>query len=408
MTYRQFVTQNARFLGFGFALSALSSVGQTFFISLFGAEIRAAFALTHGEFGGIYSIATLASATCLAWVGQRTDDADLRRWSCFVLGGLAGACLLIAWAPASLFLGIALFGLRFFGQGLASHTSVVSMARYFDITRGRAVSIAALGHPVGEGLLPISVVVIAAIIGWRETWLACGVLLIVTGIPIILWLLRGHAERHDAWLDNLRAATNSDRETLSRSRAQMLRDPVFFMLLPAAVTSSYVVTGLFFHQAHVATTKGWPLTLLAASFAAYAAASVITSLIAGHLIDRRGATRILPFAMGPLVIGVLALALGDDPWIATLYLMMAGTSQGIQATVQGVLWAEIYGVRHIGSIRALIAALSVFASALGPASMGWLIDAGVGITALAFGSVVMIGIAFGLALGGLSLHRKRR
>ena len=407
MRYWQFIGDNARFLGFGFALSALSSVGQTFFISLFGAEIRTTFTLTHGEFGTIYSTATLASAACLAWLGQRTDDADLRRWSCFVLGGLGAACLLLAWAPLALILGIALFGLRFFGQGLASHTSVVSMARYFDMARGRAVSIAALGHPVGEGLLPVAIVAIAAVIGWRQTWFACGVILIVIGIPATLWLLRGHAARHQAWLDTLQASSLTGRENKSRSRAEMLRDPVFFLLLPAAITPSYVVTGLFFHQAHVAVTKGWPLTLLAASFAAYAAASVATSLIAGHLIDRRGATRIFPFAMGPLALGVLALALGTDPLIATLYLLLLGASQGIQMSAQGVLWAEIYGARHIGAIRAVIAALGVFSSALAPASMGWLIDAGFGIASLAFGSIAAIGMALGLALIGLAKHRRR-
>lgn len=408
MTYREFIAGNARFLGFGFALAALSSVGQTFFISLFGAEIRDAFTLTHGEFGGIYAIATLASATCLALIGQRTDNADLRRWSCFVLGGLGGACLLIAWAPIALLLGVALFGLRFFGQGLASHTSVVSMARYFDVTRGRAVSIAALGHPVGEGLLPVSVVAIAAMIGWRETWLACGIVLLAVGIPTVLWLLRGHAERHRNWLHKLRASTAAGREPASQSRAQMLRDPVFFLLLPSAITSSYIVTGLFFHQAHVAVAKGWPLTLLAASFAGYAAASVVTSLIAGYLIDRRGASRILPFAMGPLSIGLLALAFSNDPLIATFYLTMAGASQGIQATVQGVVWAEIYGSRHIGAIRALIVALGVFSSALGPAIMGWQIDAGVDIPTLALTSIIMIGVAVALALVGLSMYHRRR
>jgi MFS family permease len=403
--YWLFIGENARFLGFGFALAALSSVGQTFFISLFGAEIRSTFTLTHGEFGTLYASATLASAACLAWFGQRTDDVDLRRWSCFVLGGLGAACLLLAWAPMTLVVGIALFGLRLFGQGLASHTSLVSMARYFEVTRGRAVSIAALGHPVGEGLLPYAVVAIAAVIGWRQTWLVCGVILIGVGIPATLWLLRGHAARHQAWLDT-QIRSGSGRESKSRSRAEMLRDPVFFYLLPAAVTPSYVVTGLFFHQAHVAATKGWPLTLLAASFAAYAVASVATSLIAGHLIDRRSATRILPFAMGPLALGVLALALGTDPFIAPLYLLLLGASQGIQATVQGVLWAEIYGARHIGSIRALIAALSVFSSALGPATMGWLIDAGISIAVLSFASITLIAISLGLALIGVSKHRR--
>lgn len=397
-----FVRANRSFLGFGFALAALSNFGQTFFIALFGAEIRGEYGLSHGGFGAIYSTATLASAACLAWLGRRTDEADLRGLSAFVLAGLAGACLLMAWSSVVAFLGLAIFGLRLFGQGLASHVSTVSMARYFDLARGRAVSIAALGHPAGEGLLPLPVVAVAAVMGWRETWLACGVVIAAAGIPVTLWLLRGHVERHRLWLEDAARAAAGGTARPSRSRAEVLRDPVFYLLLPAAVTPSYVVTGLFFHQAHVAAAKGWPLTLLAASFAAYAAASVVTSLVAGHVVDRRGAARVLPFAMGPLALGLAALAWGADPLVAPLYLLMAGASQGIQFTVQGALWVEIYGARHIGAIRALVTALGVFSSALAPASMGWLIDAGTGIGAIALGSVAWIGVAVALALAGLS------
>lgn len=56
---------------------------------------------------------------------------------------------------------------------------------------------------------------------------------------------------------------------------------------------------------------------------------------------------------------------------------LLGASLGSSTTLFGALWPEIYGVRHLGSIRAVIVALMVFATAMGPGITGFLIDAGV-------------------------------
>lgn len=408
MSYLAFVAANARLLGFGLALAAYSSFGQTFYIALFGAEIRNAFGLSHGGFGAAYSTATLGSAACLVWLGRFFDEVDLRLWTTLLCTGLALACLLMAWSPAVPWLVAAIFGLRLFGQGLLSHAASASMARYFEAGRGRALGIAGLGHPLGEALLPLPAVALAAIVGWRLSWTVVAALVLGAALPLALWLLRGHADRQRAWLaDRGTARTQAVRVELAWTRAQVVRDPVFYFLLPASLASSYVMTGFFFHQAHLAQAKGWPLTLIAGSFAAWALASVAAALVAGDLVDRRGATRMMPFALVPMCAGLAALSVTDSPMVAPIYLGLAGVSQGVHMTVQGALWAEIYGVRHIGAIRALTTGLAVLATALAPASLGWLIDAGVSMEAIALGSVAGTAGCIALAVRGLARHARR-
>ncbi|HET6521563.1 MAG TPA: hypothetical protein VFG47_17355 [Geminicoccaceae bacterium] len=93
MGYLRFVIGNGRFLAFGLLFSLCSSCGQTFFIALFGGEIRAAFDLSHGGFGTVYAAGTLASGPCLMWLGRASDRVDLRAFGVLVAPGLALACL---------------------------------------------------------------------------------------------------------------------------------------------------------------------------------------------------------------------------------------------------------------------------------------------------------------------------
>ena len=154
LNYFAFVIENRRFLAFGLSLAFFASFGQTYFVALFGAEIRATFSLSHGEFGGVYSAATLASAASLVWLGRLIDVVDLRLYSALACAGLALACLLMAGMTSTVVLFVAIYGLRLTGQGIMSHASVTSMARYFDSGRGKALSIALARPFVGQRGLP--------------------------------------------------------------------------------------------------------------------------------------------------------------------------------------------------------------------------------------------------------------
>lgn len=392
LSYLTFVRQNPRFLAYGLALTWFSTVGQTYFVSLFSGDIRAEFGLSHGGFGAVYSAATLASALCLVWLGRQIDRLDLRLYSALICAGLTAACFAMAVVPASVIaLGVAIFVLRLSGQGLMTHTAYTSMARYFDANRGKAASIATLGHSLGEGtFLPLGPVLIAAI-GWRESWLVAGVGLAVILIPGILWLLKGHRERHARFLER-RMAASGEGALAERiwSRRDVLRDLRFYLLLPNGLATSFIMTGLLFHQVHLVESKGWSMAWFASGYIGFSLATVAGSLLFGPLIDRFSATRMLPIYQVPLAAGLLMLALSNDPYMALLFLITCGFTSGARMAVTGAIWAEIYGVAHLGAIKALWTALMVFASAASPVILGWLIDTGVTMEAISLACFVYV------------------
>ncbi|MCH7555356.1 MAG: hypothetical protein IIC08_05125 [Proteobacteria bacterium] len=227
--------------------------------------------------------------------------------------------------------------------------------------------------------------------------LAAGLGLAVMLVPLILWSLKGHAERHRRHLEYMaelhQTAASSARQWTHRD---MLGDVRFYLLLPAVLAPSFIMTGLFFHQVHLVASKGWSLTWFAAGFVVYAGATVAGSLGVGSFIDRVSATRLMRFHLLPLTAGLLVLAAFDAPPVMFVYLFLAGISNGANITVVGAVWAELYGVAHLGAIRALTSALMVFSTALAPVTMGRMIDAGVSMEAIAVLSAIYAAAGMGL------------
>lgn len=448
VTYPELIRSHGRFLGFGLSLTFLSSFGQTFFISLFNESVRSEFALSHGEIGGAYSLATLASGFTLAWVGKRLDSTDLRRFTAALCIALAAASFGMALATGAASLVVAFFLLRLTGQGLLSHTSLTSMSRYFDVGRGKAMSIAGLGYPMGEAVLPLLAVFAIGALGWRETWLVVGLFMVVVALPGTQLLLKGHGERerrlreeldqHGATADRAdgrvsEATTAAPRRTetgaeagttaLRRTQAgagseagaaprattgaapqqqwtlaQVLRDRRFVLMLPAVVAPGFIITGFFFHQNHLVAAKGWTVEWFATCFAVFALSQLVTGLAAGPMVDRFGGRRLLAAFTLPMGMGLTLLSVGSSPWIAAGFMVGLGVTAGLSPTVVGAMWAEVYGVLHLGAIRAMAQSVMVFGTAASPILMGVLIDRGTGIAAMAWGAVGWVAVAAGLVV----------
>jgi len=399
MSYLRFLRGNARFLAYGWLLSFGSSFGQTFYVSLFGAQIRVDYGLSHGDYGLYYSAATILSGVALAWIGKRIDEYDLRPYTLAILFGLAEACGMMAGGSGLILLFAAFLGLRLCGQGLMNHTSVTAMARYFDRDRGKAMSFASLGMTVGEGMLPIIAVALAIWIGWREVWWVSGGVILLVFVPLTLWLLRGHGARDAALKVRLAAdekAGTGDAGRRQWTRAEVARDPSFYLRAAAIIALPSIMTGFFFHQVHVATAKGWTLEWLATCFLGFAGAKVLGALGTGPLVDRFSAVRLLPLALPPQALALFALGLSDHPMIALLYMSLSGLATGAFIAIVGAAWAELYGVRHVGAIRALVSAIMMFSTALSPFGFGALIDLGVSVNTLAnvSGFYTVCGIGF--------------
>jgi len=400
-----FLYTNRRFLGFGLACTLASNFGQTFFIALFGGHIRVDFGLSHAEFGALYSTATLISGTVILWAGRLIDRVDLRLYASVVIVGLALAAAGMAVAQSLITLGIALVGIRLFGQGLLRHTAVVSQARYFTHTRGRAMSIVGLGFPIAEATFPALLLIILSVLNWREAWGWMALYIAIIHLPLVLWLLKGHGERHQDLQDRLATEDESLAALTSRSIATDWR---FQLIVPASLMGPFMMTGLFFHQLAIAEAKGWSVELVAASFPAFAAATLVSSLVTGSLVDRFGPGRVLPFFVWPQVLALVVIATTNDPFSLPVYLALGGLTTGASTVLISAAWAETFGVRHLGKVRSLTSSLAVLSTAISPVWAGELLDRGWSVETIALAAAMITAVTGLLVLiPAQSLRRAR-
>lgn len=382
--YFGFVLRHRRLLGFGLLTASLSGFGQTFYLGLFNRELRADFALSHGGFGLGYGAATLASALLLPVLGRLYDRADLRLFLTGAVAVLAAGCALLAGAHGLAGLLGALFLLRLGGQGLMGHIAMTTMARHFHGGRGKALSVAALGFPLAEALLPVAAVAVLALVSWRTLWLASAALAVAVYLPLLLWLV-WHGAGGEA------AAESRAQEDWTLGR--VWRDWRFALLVPATLAAPFVVTVVFFHQLPMAHAKGWTTELVAAGLGVFAAGHVAGLVGGGLLVDRWTAARVFPPALVPMVASMLVLAGLDARWAALLWPGLLGLGMGVAATAVSALLAELYGLSHLGAIRSLLHSLMVLATALGPPLFGWLLDRGLATEVLAGAMAAGIGVA---------------
>ncbi|MDR9437404.1 MAG: MFS transporter [Thiohalophilus sp.] len=400
--YLAFLWAHRRLLAFGLLTAMLSGFGQTFYIGLFNPQLRDSFNLGHGELGLVYGGATLASALLLTWLGKLYDRSDLRLFLSGAALLLITGCLLLGASNGLVALLLALFLLRLGGQGLMTHIALTTMAQRFHGGRGKAVSIAAMGLPLAEAVFPATAVAALAYLHWRELWLLGSVVVLVLFLPLLLWLLKG------AHGGELPAETREQHYSRDWSRHEVVRDWRFLLLVPAAVAAPFTVTIAFFHQIPLAEAKGWTTELVASGLALFAVGHVVGLLGAGPLVDRLTATRLFVPSLLPLIAAMAVLAGFDATWAALLWPALLGLGLGFNSSALTPLLAERYGLAHLGAIRALLQAIMILSTAIGPPLLGGLLDRGLNTDVLAGGIGTAILIATVLAAVALYTDRQIR
>ncbi len=395
--YLAFLWDHRRLLAFGLLTAMLSGFGQTFYIGLFNPQLRDSFELGHGELGLVYGGATLASASLLTWLGKLYDRADLRLFLSGAALLLILGCLLLGTSGGVVALLASLFLLRLGGQGLMTHIALTTMAQRFHGGRGKAVSIAAMGLPLAEAVFPATAVAALAWLGWRDIWLL-GSGLVLLFLLLLLWLLQG------AHGGTLADTSTSPQVARDWTRREVVRDWRFALLMPAAVAAPFTVTIAFFHQIPLADAKGWSTELVASGLALFAVGHVSGLLGAGPLVDRLTATRLFVPSLLPLIGSMAVLALFDATWAALAWPALLGLGLGFNSSTLTPLLAERYGLAHLGAIRALLQALMILSTAVGPPLFGSLLDRGLHTDLLAGG--IGAGILIAVVLAALTLRRQ--
>lgn len=368
----RFFLDNAPWLAAGALLAFLSSFGQTFFLAVFSGDIRAAFGLSHGGWGTVYMIGTGLSAALVVWAGGLADRFRVRVLGSLVVAGLGLSCLAMAAAPSVAVLVLVVLALRFFGQGMAMHVSVVAMARWFAANRGKALATATAGFAIAEATMPLGFVALKRVAEWRMLFVAVGIACFVA-IPLLFLLLR--TERTPQGEAEMQAAAGMGGRHWTRG--EVLRHPLFVALVPAMIVTPAFATAFWFHQMHFAEIKGWVHLSLVAVFPLGTAAFVTSTVFYGWAIDRWGSGPLLPLFLLPMSLAFAVHAASAAIWHEAVAVVLMGLSGGGQATLLAACWAEFFGTRHMGSVKAGVAAIMVFGSAVGPSLTGLLIDLGI-------------------------------
>lgn len=371
-SYLHFIRQQWPLLGFGFLTVFIGNIGQSFFLSWYGADIQNALAISAADYGFIYAMATLSSSAVILTVGGLVDRWPLRRVIVIVALLLTASCLFMAQINSPWMLFFAFWGLRLAGQGLFPHVAQTTMIRNYTHQRGKALSLSASGVALGEMVLPMLLMLVIVLFGWRISWLGFAFIVIAVYLPIAFWLL-GKSQRH---FQVLKAAATQSSSVRSHSRKEVIRDWRFWLVIPAVLAAPFIVTGVFIQQNYLLEQKEWPASILATSFIAYGFLHWASSMIAGSLVDRYQAKHLLPFLPIPLIAGLLVLTTLHQLWAAPLFMLLFGLGIGASSPVIGALWAEMYGTQHIGAIRSMVTSMMIFSTAASPWIFGLLIEKG--------------------------------
>ena len=378
---------------FGFIFTFFSCFGQSFFIGLFNSSIRETLSITHGQFGTIYASATLFSSLLLIWIGKKIDDVNVLKFAIFVTILLSFSSFFFSKTSSVAFLFVAIFLMRFSGQGLMSHTASTTISRYFTKSRGKALSIIWFGLSSAEFIMPILIVYLLTMFVWEDLWVTFSLIILIC-LPLVSYILV-----KDVKLDTREGSQNkilNEENIKNWKRIEVLGDYRFYIVSLNMLAMPWIATGVFVYQSFVTNSKGWGEYTIAQSFMSYSIFSVITLIVAGYLIDKFTSRKLLIYMNIPLFLGTLVIIYFDAPQSAFLFLGLVGISNGLANLLGSSTWAEIYGVKYIGSIKALTTALMVFATAFGTALFGFFIDAGFSIEKIAF--IAAIAIACSIAL----------
>jgi predicted MFS family arabinose efflux permease len=383
---------NKKVIIFGFIFTFFSSFGQSFFLGLFNAPIRNELGITHGQFGNIYATATIFSSLLLIWVGKKIDEYQIIYYASFVIVLLFLSSLFFSFINNIYLLSVGIFLMRFSGQGLMSHTSTTTVSRFFEKSRGKALSTIWFGLSSAEFILPILITYLFVIYSWRSVWQGISIIILFF-LPIVIFYTIKKIK-----LSSREKEKNSAKKLKIKSwkRREVVKDYRFYIVSLNMLAMPWIATGIFVYQSFISKSKMWEIYTIPKAFMVYSVASIITLLFSGFLVDKFSSRKLIPLMNIPLLFAMFVLIYSEQEFSAFIFLGLVGVSNGLANVLGTSTWAEIYGVKFIGSIKALTTAFMVFSTAFGTALFGLLIDNGFSIENIAL--IAATYIVFSLAL----------
>jgi MFS family permease len=398
VSYYRFFLSNKRIVLFLILFTFFSGLGQTFVLSVYIPDFLKNLDIHRTYFSTIYSLATVISGISIIFAGRFIDHIPVRTFSFVVIAGLVIANLFAGFAHNVFTLFLAIFMLRFFGQGLSTHTAFTVAGKYFNKTRGKALGLAYLGFPLSESLMPNLALMAILALGWRYSFFLSAAAVVLFMLPLTVYFLKyfNRDEKNVIKKNDETVQIQNDSHILNNVRKEVFQHRIFFFIAPTPFLAGFILTVLFFYQTFLAESKGWSIEWMAFNIIFYALASFIFSFLGGPLVDKYSARKLFPIITLPFIAGLLILFFFQHPVTASVYWFLIGTTAGLHSTVINALYAEVYGVSKLGSIRSFYSFIMIAGTAAGPVAYSLIMDAGFGLQKinLLFAIVLMLHLVY--------------
>jgi MFS family permease len=380
-------------LSFSILQIIFSAPGQTFLIALIVIPIFSELDISMTQFAGLYSAATLMASLCLNPAGRFVDQWSVNRIVFINSFLMALGCVLLATSTTITQLFIAFFFLRFIGQGVFGLTSSIILINAFEKNRGQAVGLMTLGFPLSEIIYPTLTLFLLGSMGWRNTYLIFALSYLVIMLPLQFILIKRSKLKKGAYfpdemLGQPETLLGVDKKTtltsVSLTVPQVIKSSTFYLVTIANCVPALVMTGLFFHQEIMFKTNGWEISNVAIGIVIYALCKAISSVSMGSIIDKYGP--LWPFVITILLLstGTLITAYGGPNIMIFIYFGIMGMALGISSPVMNVVYPNLYGVKHIGAIKGLMATFRNGLTAFAPLLIAIVLDMGKSLPELLF------------------------
>ncbi|MEX2533367.1 MAG: MFS transporter [Nitriliruptoraceae bacterium] len=346
----------------------MTGPGQTAGVSVFVDPMMNSLDITRAEVSSAYLIGTLVGAFMLPRIG-RTLDVRGARITMALIAGLFGVVLTaMAGVVGLISLTIGFAGIRTLGQGALGLVAKNAVAPWFDRKRGLAMGATSAVGSALLSLVPLAAAFAIDATSWRITWLLLAGMVWAVVLPVAL---RGVIDRPS---DVGQLPDGPDRQGRDRvmqktrpfTRAQALREPMFWAVAGGVAVTGLISTGLAFHQIDLLGEQGLTPVEAAANFLPQTFAALIVTFGVGALLDRVPTRLVLIASMGLLALSMLAVPHVTPGLSAAGYGMALGAAGAAARTVEAASFPALFGLLHLGSIRGLVAAIAVASTAFGP------------------------------------------
>lgn len=397
----------------GFLANVASSFALASTMSIFLKPLTADLGVSRGVFSLLRSGEGIIAACVAPLVGTLVDRYG-GRWLIVIGTGIValGYFLLSSVESFGQFVAVRLT-LVTLGDAMMGYMVInVIIAQWFSRYRGRALAISSMGVGFAKVCMPVVAASLIVWLGWRQTWLAFGVmtlgllvlpaLLIVRRSPEAMGLLPDGAAQADAADDGAAQAVTGGRgvgdQEANWTRGEAARTTAFWLLVVTFGISSIGVTGLNLHVYSYVTDLGHSAVVAATVMSIIASMQLASPLGWGVLAERIGARYAATLRFVIQGIGLALAVVGGN--LLSLYagFFIYGIGLGGNMVLPDILWADYFGRRSLGKIRGMGLFISHFLAAIGPPFFGFLFDltGGYGLSFAIFGMV--LGISAGLSL----------